>query len=143
MHDLAVGERVERVGGVVGHEPRGVELGERVGERERDALVLEDRPAEGLALLRPRGRLVEQALGGAAAARRDEQALDEDPLPRPGVSAGHAVGIGHATVAKHELGVVVEVRVVEEAWRPRDLEAGRAGVDEEQHLLSLVHGARR
>ena len=61
MHDLAILERVERVGRVVGNEARGMQFRQRVGERERDALVLDDRPAKGLALLREGGRLVEQS----------------------------------------------------------------------------------
>jgi hypothetical protein len=53
VDDLAVLEHVERVRRVVRRAAGGVELGQRVGERERDALVLGDRRAEGLALLRP------------------------------------------------------------------------------------------
>ena len=88
MNDLSILERVECVRGVVREQPCGVELGERVRERERDALVLRDRRAERLALLRPVGSEVDQPERGTAAAGCDEEPLDEDPLLGSGVAAG-------------------------------------------------------
>ena len=144
VDDLAIGQRVEGVGGVVGQQPRRVQLGQRVGEREGDALVVGDPRPERLALLRPRAREVEQPQGRAAAARRDEQPLDEDPLLRARVAARRdAVRLGHAAVAELELGVVVEIRVVQEARRAHDLEPRRAGLDEEELLLALPRRPRR
>ena len=70
VDDLAIGELVEGVGRVVGHEPRCVELGQRVGEREGDALVVGDRRAEGLAVPSP-----SRSRGRAAAATRRSSAL--------------------------------------------------------------------
>ncbi len=138
MDDAAVVERVEGVGRVVGEQPRGEQLGERVGERERDALVVGDARSERLSLAREGGRLVEQPLGCSAAARGDEEALDEDPLLRAGVAARrHPVRIGYPAVGEDDLGVMVEVRVVQEAGRALDREAGRVGVDEEQRLLAF------
>src|SRR3712207_9203867 len=58
LHDalpiyLIVGLGIERVGGVVREEPRRRELGERVRQREGDALKLGERPPERLTLERP------------------------------------------------------------------------------------------
>ena len=123
---------------VVRQQPRRVQLGQRVGERERDALVLGDRRAERLALLRPPGGEVDEPERGPAAARGDEEPLDEDPLLRPGVAArGDAVRIGHAAVAEDDLGMVVDVRVVEERRRAPDLHPRRSGIDEEERLLPV------
>ncbi len=140
MHDLAVLEDVERVRGVVGQQPRRVQLGQRVGERERDALVLGDRRAERFALLRPLGGEIDEPKCSAAAPSRDEEALDENPFLRPCVSAcRHTVRIRHAAVAEHDLGVVVDVRVVEERRRAHDLHARRPRIDEEERLLPGRH----
>ena len=80
----------------------------------------------------------ERALRGAAAARRDEEPLDEEPFLCALVAArGHAVLVRHAAVAEDELGVVVQVGVVQEARDARELEAGSAGLDDEERLLAV------
>ena len=141
VHHLAIVEDVERVGGVVGEEPRRVQLGERIREREGDALVLGDGGTERLALLRPAGGEVDEAQGRAAAAGGDEEPLDEDPLFRSRVAARrHPVCIRHPAVAEDDLGVVVDVGIVEERRRAPDLHPRRARVDEEECLLLLRDG---
>ena len=75
-----------------------------------------DRLPEGDALERPVARDAERALRSPAAARRDEEPLDEEPFLCTLVAArGHAVLVGHAAVAEDELGMVVQVGVVQEA----------------------------
>ena len=60
---------------------------------------------------------------------------------RSGVAARRdAVRIRHATIAEADLGMVVDVGVVEERRRSPDLEPLRARVDEEQRLLALRDG---
>ena len=83
------------------------------------ALVLGNRRAERLALLRPLGREIDEPQRRAAAVRGRKEPLDEDPLHRAGVTArGNAIRLRHAAVAKDDLGVVIDVRVVEERRRP-------------------------
>src|SRR5262249_43319569 len=48
--------------------------------------------------------------------------------------------VGDAAVAEHELRVVVDVRVVEERRRARDLEPRCVRLDEEERLLAVGHG---
>ena len=80
----------------------------------------------------------ECALRGAAAARRDEQALDEEPLLRALVAArGHPVLVRNAAIAEDDLGMVVEIGVVQEARDAGELEAGSAGLDDEERLLAV------
>jgi len=138
VDDLAVLVGVERVGGVVGEEPRGDEVGEGVGELEGNPFVFGNRLSEGHALERPVARDAQRALRGAAAACCDEQTLDEEPFLCALVAArGHAVLVGHAAVAEDELGVVVEIRVVQEARDARELESWSAGLDDEERLLAV------
>ena len=114
---------------------------ERVGELEGDALELRDRAPEGDALLRVVRCEVDQALGGATAARRDEEPLDEDPVLGAVVAAARdAVLIRHPAVLEHDLRMVVEVGVVQEARHPLDAQAGRIGVDQKERLLTLGDG---
>ena len=124
--------------GVIGEQPRSCKLRERVGELERDTLEVGDPRAEGRALDRIVAREVEASRRGAAAAGRDEEPLDEEPLLRAGVpAAGHAVRLGNAAVLEEDLGMEIEVRVVEEARRLRDRHPRRAGRDDEDRLLAF------
>src|SRR5262249_31703196 len=114
--------------------------GERVGERERHALVLRDRRAKSLALPRPGCRLVQEPDRCAAAACGDEEALDEDPFLRARLTARlDAVLVRDETVPQTELRMCIEVGMGEEAGRAGDLEPRRARLDEEEHLLAPGH----
>ena len=57
-------------------------LGRAVGERERHGLVVEDPPAELLAVERPLGPQLDQPVAGADAAGGDVDALLDEPLAR-------------------------------------------------------------
>src|SRR5215204_213499 len=130
VDDLAVLVGVERVSRVVGEESCRQELGQRVCELEGDTLVLGDRLPEGDTLQRPVAGDAERALRGAAAARRDEQALDEEPLLRTLVAARrYAVLVRNTAIAEDDLRMVVQVGIVQEARDARELEAGCAGLD--------------
>ena len=51
-----------------------------------------------------------------------------------------AVRVGDAAAVEDDLGVVVEIRVVQEARRADDLEPGCVRLDEEQRLLAFDEG---
>src|SRR5262249_58599879 len=96
--------------GAVGHQPRRVELGRRVGEHPADALVLVEPAPEGLPLRAPGLGLLEQALCRAEAARGDVQALLAEPLAadRVGLAArAEELRVGDLAVLEDELGVAV------------------------------------
>ena len=96
-------------GGVVVGQPGGVRLQLHVGDLELDRLVVADRLAEGVALLRVLDRLVDAALGeadgqggdGDPALVEDPQELGEAPAPlaeqvrrrHPAVVEGQLVGV--------------------------------------------------
>ncbi len=106
-----------------------------------NALVLGERRAERLTLLRPRARLVEKAFRRPTAPGGDEEPLDEDPLLRARIATGRdAIRVRHPAVSEHDLGMVVDVGVVKEAGRPDDLEPGRARLDDEKRLLAVCDG---
>ena len=86
-------------GGVVGHEAGGLELGGHLGEHELDGLVLEDRPAEGLALLRVGHRRLEGGLGHPDGPRRHVDA------PEFQCREGVAATVADAVVATEHVGV--------------------------------------
>src|SRR4051794_30887885 len=107
LHDLLAGLRGEQlrhagleVGALAGvleprrlarEEPRRLHLGGHVGELELDRLVLGDRLAEGLALLRVAQRQLERALGDPDAASSHVHAADLERvhhLPEALVEAG-------------------------------------------------------
>src|SRR5262249_40895641 len=75
---------------------------------------------------------------GAATAGSDEEALDREPLLRAlAATLGDPVRLGHPAAAKDELGVEIDVRVVQEARRARELETRRVRLDDEQGLLPV------
>ena len=95
------------------------------------------------ALLRERGGLLDQPLGGAAAPRRDHQPL----VAEPRVRERHAVALGadqlrggHADVVERDdrVGVGVRVRVPRLAHQA---DARRVLVDDEHRVLALVLAA--
>jgi len=91
------------------------------------ALEVGDRAAERDALLRVCGRDVDEPLGGATAARGDEEPLDEDPLLRAVVaSARHTIRLRHPAVLEVEgavRGQALAALLVKEAGA----KAGRVG----------------
>ena len=101
MARLAVDAGVDLLRRAIGHEPGGPELGQAVGQHELDRLLLGDGFAEGDAGLGECRRLVDQPLGGTAAARGNAQALVAEPVigefHAPAFLAD-AVGDGHADV---------------------------------------------
>ena len=80
VDELPVGSRVGEPAHVVGEQARRGNLGGAVGEGERDGLVVEDAPAELLAVQRPLGAELDQAVAGADAAGGDVDALLDEPL---------------------------------------------------------------
>jgi hypothetical protein len=141
VHELRVAGRVvgERTHGQR-QGPRRRDVGGRVGERERDALVVVDPRAALLARRRPRDRLLEQPPHRAEPARRDAEALlgepraleivaDADPADhgiRGDLDAGEADGRMAVRV------VVRERRVVD------DLDARRLARYEEERRAPAV-----
>ena len=79
MDELRVAAGVGELGDGEGELAGGGAVGGRVGERERDALVVVDAGAALLPRRRPGDGLVEQAPEGAAAARRDSEPLGREP----------------------------------------------------------------
>jgi hypothetical protein len=88
--DLDVQVGVDAVRGLVGHQPGRPQLGHRVGQHELDRLVVEDRPAVGLAPAGEGGRLLDQPLGRPQGPGRDHQPFVAEPL----VGEAHAVALG-------------------------------------------------
>src|SRR5215203_1332529 len=64
---------IPRLGRVIRHEPRRVQLGHGVGEHELNSLVLRDLLARRRPLQRPRARQLYEPLGGPATARSDHE----------------------------------------------------------------------
>ena len=90
MHELRVGAGVVEPRDLEAEQAAGGGVGGGVGERERDALVVEEPRAALLARGRPVERLLEQALHRAAAARRDAEALLGEPGALQVVAAADA-----------------------------------------------------
>src|SRR5687768_11940288 len=78
---------------------------------------------------------LDQAVRSAAAAGGDHQALHREPLLCALVSQGYTVRMRHPTAGETDLRVLVQIRVVHEAWLADDLAAGGSPVDQEQALL--------
>src|SRR5436190_2239305 len=107
---------ISLVGGVVGHQSRRQKLSERVRQWELYSLILGNRLLEGPALQRPVRRDADQTLRSAAAAGRNHEPFDREPLLRALASAArNLVGGGHAAILEAKLGVGVHVGVVHEA----------------------------
>src|ERR1700728_3338608 len=70
---------LEQLGGLPSHQARGLQVRVRLGERELDALVLADWPAEDLTLVGVGGRAVDEVEAGADVLRRDEYPLGVHP----------------------------------------------------------------
>ena len=124
VDDAPVGLHVEGLGGVIREEASG-EGSVEVGQLERDALVLGDLRAEGLALQGEVACQRQRARRRATAARGDEQPLDEEPLARASPPpSGMRFSSGTRQFIEDDLWMVVEVRVVE---KPGVLAMSRPG----------------
>ena len=110
-----------------------------VGERERDALEVHDPLPELLALERPARADLEQALHGAHAARRDVDALLDEPFVREGVArsdGSQALGVGQLHALESHRRVAHRERVRERRVG-HDRDAG-ALVHEEQRRPEIA-----
>ena len=90
VHQLRVGAGVGEPGDLEREQATGGRVGGRVGERERDALVVEEPGAALLARGRPVDGLLEEPLHGAAAAGRDAEPLLDEPGPLQVVAGADA-----------------------------------------------------
>jgi hypothetical protein len=116
--------------GLQRQQPRGLDLGGHVGELELDRLVLGDRLAERLALLRVAEPELERALGDADAAGGDVDPADlervhhlREALVEPGLLAAEDHLGGAAVAVEHELGRL-DALVAHLLDLGRDVEAG-------------------
>ena len=132
--DLGSSAAARLPGDLVDERPRRGELDGARGERERDALEVDDALAELLALAGVLERDLERALGAAEAARRDHQALLDEPLARQLVALAETaehLRVRHLAALEHVLGVLVHERV-HVAGAPRLAQARGALVDQER-----------
>ena len=101
VHELRVGAVVDQLRHLVGQQPAGGGVGGGVGERERDALEVEDARAALLALQRPGDGLVEQPPHRADAARGDVDALLDEPRVLQLAAAADHLGAAEHGVRRH------------------------------------------
>ena len=140
VENLDVVLPVHRLRHVVGHEPACPQFGQTVGQGKLDRLVLPDRPAELHAVPGKGERFIDEAAGGAAAARRNLHAF----LAKPGVCPLKTAAFfvdeivrGHVDVAELHLQVMTTV-VVHVARCAPDGDTGRFLVHPEQRVAAIL-----
>src|SRR5579885_438482 len=140
---LAVGPGVDLFRRAVGHEAGGPELRQAVGQHDLDCLALRDGLAEGDAAPGERRGLVDQALGGAAAACGDAEPLIPEPVMgelHPPAFRADAIAGRNPDILEAVDGMVggIAVAVGRRAQQP---DAGRVHVDEEQAMRPRMRAA--
>ncbi len=143
MQGLHVLAAIVRLGRLVGDQARGPQLRDAVREHELDGLILGDGPSGHHALARERRGLLDEALGGSAAARGDHQAL----APEPAMGEIHAAALvadevgGRDPHAGEAVGGMMRRVGMAERGRAHELDARRVHVDEEQAVRARAGAA--
>ena len=135
---LALG--VHPPGGVEHHQPRLVDLHPRRGDEVLDELLLGERPAERLAVVRAPAHQLEGALRRADRAHAVVDAAGAQAVLRdrePGAALAEQVAGRHAAVLVAHLPVARSLVVAHHRHRPDALEAGRVDRHED-HARPLV-----
>ena len=134
--EVAALAAIERTGGTLHEQPRRLDPACHVGQLERDRLVLDDRPAHRLPLLRVPQRRRQRGVGHPHAARGDVDATELERTDRlvetAALHPSEEVVLGHRDVVEHDL-AGVDALVPELAQRAGHRVPEVLGHDEQRH----------